>query len=69
MKKSNLLSSTSDKVLAYDMQILFGKNMRTSEVIEELLPRNTVATEDTQMENTSSLESLDSWLEGLINNG
>ena len=67
MSKSNLLFITTDKVLAYDIQVLFGKNMKSSDVIKELLPVKSISVEEPVEEVQTGLGTLESWLEGLQN--
>lgn len=69
MGSPTLLSTSYDKVLAYDMQVLFGKNMKSTDVINELLPARTIVSEDTISNNADGLSSMDDWLKGLISNG
>lgn len=66
-KSANLLSITTDKVLAYDIQVLFGKNMKSSDVIKELLPVQSIVVEEPTDNQSTGLGTLESWLEGLQN--
>lgn len=64
-KSANLLSVTTEKVLAYDIQILFGRSMKGSDIIKELLPTSSIEVREGPQKNTDGLDTLESWLEGL----
>lgn len=64
-KSANLLATTQEKVLSHDMQILFGKSMKSSSVIEELLPVHVLQVEQVAEGDADGLDSLENWLEGL----
>lgn len=59
---------TTDEVLKYDVQLLFGKAMKSTEIIQGLLPQPVYVT--SPIEESSSedvLPTLDDWLKGLCN--
>lgn len=57
---------TTEEVLKYDVQVLFGKSMKQSEIIKELLPTARYETEQQIFAQTEdSIGSLEDWLKGL----
>ena len=67
IKGSSFLAVTSEKVLAYDIQVLFGKSMKSADVLKELLPTGNIEVESNAKDSMEGLDSLESWLEGLQN--
>lgn len=57
---------TTDDVLKYDIQVLFGKSMKRTDVIKELLPTGGFEVVTPVVEDTSDcIGSLDDWLKEL----
>ena len=67
IKGSSFSTVTSEKVLTYDIQVLFGKSMKSTDVLKELLPTGTMEIESDAKDSVEGLDSLESWLEGLQN--
>lgn len=58
----------TEEVLKYDVQVLFGKSMKQSEIIKELLPTARYETEQQIFAPTEdSIGSLEDWLKELSN--
>lgn len=57
---------TTEEVLRNDVQILFGKSMKQSDIVKELLPTGGFETvQEPITSDEDSIGSLDDWLKGL----
>ena len=56
---------TTEEVLKYDIQLLFGKSMKSTEVIQNLLPQPVYNCVSQQEGSSGGLPTLNDWLKGL----